>query len=353
MPFPIRRSSDVVLALAPMEGVMDQAFRQILTALGGIDFCVSEFIRVTTSLHAKTLFQRFVPELPNSLTPSGHPVVVQLLGGQPEPLALNAARAFEMGSPGVDLNFGCPAKTVNRHDGGASLLQYPRRIENLVKSVVQITPPGKFTSVKMRLGFNDSSLLQETALAVQEAGASWITLHCRTKSQGYKPPAHWEEAARLIETLQIPLIVNGDIFTVDDFKRCKEITAAKNFMIGRGALKNPLLFSQIRQFLTGKELSTPTWDSLFSLVIELYKLEELCINKAFAAARTKQWLRFLCLTWPEAQELFGQVKALRNEEFFNSLFDPKNLPFKRELVLNNGPINSKMREHVRINHYFS
>src|SRR5689334_16302498 len=112
------------LSLAPMEGVTDWLMRDLLTSLGGIDQCVTEFVRVTTQLHSKKVFYRWCPELlSGSKTRAGVPVFIQLLGGQPCALATNASRAVELGAAGIDLNFGCPAKTVNRNDGGACLLK--------------------------------------------------------------------------------------------------------------------------------------------------------------------------------------------------------------------------------------
>src|SRR4051812_22104705 len=117
------------LYLAPMEGVVDWVMRDFLTEIGGIDHCVTEFIRVVNAVYPDHVFYRYCPELKtNSKTRSGVPVFVQLLGGQAEPMALNAKKAVELGALGIDINFGCPAKTVNKNDGGATLLKSCDRI---------------------------------------------------------------------------------------------------------------------------------------------------------------------------------------------------------------------------------
>ena len=128
--------------LAPMEGVVDWVMRDVLTRIGGIDLCVTEFIRVTDQLLPTHAIQKDCPELLNAScrTNSGTPVLVQLLGGKPEWMAQNAALAIELGAPGIDINFGCPAKTVNRHDGGAALLKDPRRIFDVVSAVRSAVP---------------------------------------------------------------------------------------------------------------------------------------------------------------------------------------------------------------------
>ncbi len=344
------------LFLAPMEGVTDDIFRELITSISPIEnspsnvhYCVSEFIRVTTSLHPKKVFYRYAPELfTDGKTATGVPVLIQLLGGQPEPLAENAERAIELGAQGIDLNFGCPAKTVNRHDGGATLLKCPDRLYQISRAVREAVPLTHSVSAKIRLGFDDPSNLLENVLALTEAKVSWITVHCRTKSQGYRPPADWEWIPRLKEVSNVPLVVNGDIFSVEDFIRCRNITGADAFMIGRGALKNPFLFSQILQSVTSDHSLIPAWQEVQILLEQLHFMAEKKINLNFAAARTKQWLRYLSLAWPEARELFERVKTLRGLEFSTQLKNPD----LRDLVLSKAASQEKMKTNVYIKHYF-
>ncbi|MEK6775231.1 MAG: tRNA-dihydrouridine synthase family protein [Bdellovibrionota bacterium] len=350
-------TAPVKLFLAPMEGVTDETFREVISGINlspeinhlSLNFCVSEFIRVTTSLHPKRVFYRYVPELESlGRTRSGVPVLIQLLGGHAEPLAENAVRAIQLGAQGVDLNFGCPAKTVNRHDGGASLLKCPERLYNIAKAVRQAMPLKNSVSAKIRLGVESPSLLFENVKALEEAGVSWITVHCRTKDQGYRPPAHWEWIPRLKEISKTPFVVNGDIFTLDDFIRCQNATQADAFMIGRGALKNPFLFLQIREYLTyGKSMSRP-WPLTQQLVFDLHSMAEKKINAAFAAARTKQWLKYLSLGFPEARFLFENTKVYRAHDFSKKLRDPSAF----ELALSNNSLHEKIKTDVHIKHYF-
>ena len=126
-----------------MEGLLDYILRDTLTRLGGVDRCVSEFIRVTNTLLPERVFTRVVPELlQGGCTRAGVPVRPQLLGSDPVCLAENAARVAGMGPYGVDLNFGCPAKVVNRHGGGAALLQEPELIATIVAAVRRAVPAG-------------------------------------------------------------------------------------------------------------------------------------------------------------------------------------------------------------------
>jgi len=322
----------IKLYLAPMEGVTDWIMRDILTQLGGIDFCVTEFLRVTKTLHPHKIFYRHCPELlSGSKTSAGVPVYFQLLGGEPNPLASNAQRAAELGAAGIDLNFGCPAKIVNRHDGGAVLLKSPCRLFDITKQVRQSVPQNIPVSGKIRLGFEDPTLLVENALALQEAGASWITVHCRTKVQGYRPPAHWHYLSQLKEHITIPVIANGDIDSLQNFYACKEITGSNSFMIGRASLSDPFLFNKIKKSFIGNSQQknssgeftqdlfsqSQEWGEIEKLISHFYLYCEHHINGYFATSRTKQWLKYLLLKKPESIELFNKIKIYKNPAEFH------------------------------------
>lgn len=309
-----------------MEGVVDWVMRDTLTSIGGIDQCVTEFIRVTQYLHSEIVFHKFCPELRmGSQTRHGTPVFVQLLGGHPEPLAMNAERAAKLGAAGIDLNFGCPAKTVNRHDGGASLLKCPDRVHQIVKAVRAAVPSHTPVTVKIRLGFEDPSACLDNAWAAQEGGAQWLTVHCRTKTDGYRPPAYWDWMPRIREKVIIPLVANGEIWTTEDFHRCQAITACDMFMIGRGALANPFLFREIKNLTAPNTLKTSaapsTWQDVGGLIPGFYMACTDAINDHFATSRTKQWLKSLSLRHAEAKEVFNQVKTFKKPTEFRTALE--------------------------------
>ena len=128
------------ILLAPMEGVVDHTMRELLTRIGGISRCVIEFVRVTTHTLPKKVFYRFCPELhTNGCTTNGTPVYIQLLGGNAELMASSALVAANLGAPGIDINFGCPAKTVNRNDGGSVILKEPNRVFDIADSFAQVS----------------------------------------------------------------------------------------------------------------------------------------------------------------------------------------------------------------------
>lgn len=349
-----------------MEGVTDWIMRDILTQLGGIDYCVTEFLRVTKTLHPNKIFYRHCPELlTESKTSSGVPVFFQLLGGEPIPMAENAQRVAELGAAGVDLNFGCPAKVVNRHDGGAVLLKSPCRLYDITKTVRQSVSNKIPVSGKIRLGFEDTSLFIENALALQEAGASWITVHCRTRSQGYRPPAHWNFISQLKNLITIPVIANGDIDSLENFKSCKEITGVDSFMIGRASLSDPFLFNKIRESESKRHLIEPEsidkidsvllleqeWEEIERLIVNFYSRCELHVNGYYATSRTKQWLKYLLLKKKHSIELFNKIKIFKipsefHTNLMNNLTSSKNLNKPSLSQINPINFNKNTNEHL-------
>ncbi len=229
-----------------MQGLTDAPMRAYQSESGAFTFAVSEFLRVSGDVPGAKLFFRHVPELHNKgRTPAGLPVQVQLLGGDPGRMAQSAAVAVEAGACAIDINFGCPAPTVNRHDGGAALLRFPARIEAIVAAVRGAVPLEVPVSAKLRLGWDTADAIFENAERAAAGGASWITIHGRTKLQGYAPPADWVRIGIVRERLNIPVVANGDLWSVEDFRRCRDQTGCLHFMLGRGALANPTLPQKI------------------------------------------------------------------------------------------------------------
>lgn len=296
--------------LAPMEGVVDHLMRDMLTQVGGFDLCVTEFVRVVDQLLPPRVFFRLCPELHNGgKTPAGTPVRVQLLGQAPHWLAENAVRAVELGSHGVDLNFGCPAKTVNKSKGGAVLLKEPDVLFNIVSAVRKAVPKEQPVTAKMRLGFEDKSLALENAQALSEAGASLLVVHARTKTEGYKPPAYWDWIAKIKNVIDTPVVANGEIWTVADARDCIEQSGCSNLMLGRGALATPNLALAIKQ-----QLTPMNWQEVTQLLVN-YSGYELYGDKGkYYPNRIKQWLKYLSKQYTEAEELFQNIRRLHCSE---------------------------------------
>ena len=264
-------SDTPALALAPMDGITDAAMRALQGSLGAFTYSVSEFIRVSSEPIPLKVFRREVPELcSGAKTVSGLPVHVQLLGGDAERMASSASTACKAGATVIDINFGCPAPTVNKHDGGASLLRSPCRVRDVVAAVRAAVPREIPVSAKLRLGWDSIETIHETAAMAAEGGASWLTIHARTRVQGYTPPVYWPSIGAVRTALSLPVVANGDIWNFEDFLRCREETGCNHFMIGRGALANPALPHQIARALGLRTGPVPPtdWASLFGKLVE-------------------------------------------------------------------------------------
>lgn len=299
------------LLLAPMEGLADDVLRTVLTRIGGYDQAVTEFVRVSGSLLPNRTFTRISPELLHGgKTPSGTPVVVQLLGSDPECLAGNAERLARLQPPAIDLNFGCPAPCVNRHRGGAALLGEPELLNRIVSAVRAVVPAEIPVTAKMRLGIADTSLAIACAQALAEGGAASLAVHARTKEQGYRAPAHWEWVARIRETVAVPVVANGEVWTVGDWQRCREVSGCDDVMLGRGAVSDPYLALRIR----GEAESLPTpaeWLALLPHLADYWQGVLQKVEPRHAPGRLKLLLGYLRRTWPEAEVLHGLIRPLR------------------------------------------
>ncbi|WP_094752073.1 tRNA-dihydrouridine synthase [Psychromonas sp. CD1] len=304
------------ITLAPMEGVMDHHMRALLTSIGGFDLCITEFIRVISLTLPAKVYRRVSPELFNqSKTHAGTPVRIQLLGQDPQCLANNARKALLVGSDGIDLNFGCPAKAVNKSRGGAILLKSPETLYKIVKEVRTSMPAYQTLSVKIRLGYADKSLAIDNAQAIYEAGANELAVHARTKEEGYLPPAHWHWIANIRESIAIPVIANGDIFNAQDAIRCQEISGCDRLMIGRGALAMPNLAQVI------KGIEEPySWPQILTLMSQYLVIQTQGDKEKYLPSRIKQWLTFMRLQQIQALPFLQTIRKIKTtQEMFDAI----------------------------------
>jgi len=324
----------MTLALAPMEGLVDHYMRDLLTQDGAFDFCVTEFLRVTDQPLAERAFRRICPESHHGWkTPSGTPVHLQLLGNHVGAMTDSACKGAELGAPVIDVNFGCPMyarsaqKSINsKRDignngkkkfnicgetyGGSILLQFPEEIYKLLSTIRKALPEDVPLTAKMRLGYEDKSLAIENAQAIEAAGVSQLCIHARTKLEGYKPPAHWHYISRIKEQVSVPILANGEIWTLDDYKMAKQESQCEHIMIGRGAVANPNLAFQIKKY----EAHQPQWDSpwndrLDDLIWMIDKLSSKGEDQQ-TQGKIKQWLSFMKFRYVEAHDFFKLAKKL-------------------------------------------
>ncbi|GHC15292.1 tRNA-dihydrouridine(16) synthase [Kushneria pakistanensis] len=308
-----------------MEGVIDALTRELLTELGGFDWSVTEFVRVTDARLPPRVFQRICPELDTgSQTPSGTPVYLQLLGSQPDRLGENAQVAAALGAPVIDMNFGCPAKTVNRHDGGAALLRSPERVYQAVRGVHSaLEGTGVPVTAKLRLGFEDKTLALECARAAEDGGAQRLVVHARTRREGYRPPAHWEWVSRIREQAGVPVVVNGDIWTLDEYWKAREVSGCQDVMLGRAALADPWLAKRIRHWqLTGERLPATRWQDRSALLTAYVQRIDPALPSKVVVSLLKQWLNIMRQHDSEAGEHFQRLRRITAlDDFMTALQD--------------------------------
>jgi nifR3 family TIM-barrel protein len=212
----------------------------------------------TEMVHASQVTH--VQELPKlmEVDPNEHPISIQLFDCRPDFLGAAAQRAVAEGANTIDINMGCPVNKITRKGGGSSLLRDPVTAEAIIKAVVtEVSVP---VTVKTRLGWDDQEInILDFAQRMQDAGAAMITIHGRTRAQGYSGPARWDWIRRVKSQLQIPVIANGDINSVEAAVQCLEETGADGVMCSRGTLGYPFLVGEIDYFLkTGEQKSPPT-----------------------------------------------------------------------------------------------
>ena len=309
------------ILLAPMEGLADPLMRQILTTIGGYDWGICEFIRVTESVLPNRTFLRTCPELTQgSRTAAGTPIRVQLLGSEPHFLAANARRLLRHHPAGVDINFGCPAPTVFRHRGGSALLGEPELLHAIVAAVRAEVPRDIPFTAKMRLGIHDHSLAIDCARAIEAGGADELIIHGRTKVDGYKPPARWHLIDEVRQAVRLPVIANGEVWTVEDFRQCQQASGCADIMLGRGALADPLLARRVRGELPPESAANAAlWPLLVPALADFWFGVRVRVLPVHAGGRLKQWLMLLRRHYPVAESLYQRLRPVKEAEVIDHL----------------------------------
>lgn len=309
------------LQLAPMEGVGDTCFRKAIASIGGFDEAVRDFLRVPANAHVKSLSKVYCP---NELFPI--PLTAQIMGSDITLMTAMAQELMLRGAPRIDVNCGCPSNTVTGKGAGSSLLKDPNTLYQVAKSVVNaVSIP---VTVKMRSGYEDTSLFKENLFAAEESGVHYITLHPRTKVDGYGPPAKWDLIAEAKSLLKIPVVGNGDILTVADALTMLQTTKCDGLMIGRGSVINPFIFQQIRAEFA-KEPFIPTEEKLMEYFDVYLRSMSSDIPMKTRVNKLKQLLGFLFKN-PMLLEYRQQILNSKHEDP-NSLLQYSKTFFKKKL----------------------
>ena len=269
MPFPFPRVHEVPLYLAPMAGVSESPFRRLCRRFGA-DVVVTEFLSaegIRRENEATISKLRFGAD--------ERPIGVQIFGADPSAMGAAAALVTDVFAPEfIDINFGCPVKKVVKRNGGSGCLKDLGLVDDVIKAVVRSTHLP--VTVKIRSGWSEE-MRDPVAIALrcQDAGATLLTLHPRTRSQMYSGDARWDEIAAVVEALDIPVVGNGDIKTAEDAVRMHRVTGCAGVMIARGSFGQPWIFDQTRALLEGRAMPpAPPIAERFAIAIQHARMAE-------------------------------------------------------------------------------
>ena len=300
-----------VLALAPMQDVTDFPFWKLMSVYGGTDVYFTEYFRV----HATSNLEKHILQ---SITenPTGRPIVAQMIGNDIPALVRTARELQEYPIAAVDLNLGCPAPIVYRKCAGGGLLREPKRVDAILgalRDAVNI----KFT-VKTRIGFDSPKVFDELLPIFAKHSLDLLTVHGRTVVEGYRSEVHYDFIARAVAEMPCPVLANGNISSPQKAAKVLQHTGARGLMIGRGAIRNPWLFQQIRQHQRGAPLFTPCGRDVLNYVRTLY--DAVCspaVRESAQVEKMKKYMNFIGLGLEASEPFLFQIRRVETKsEFF-------------------------------------
>ena len=305
------RQPGPVLALAPMQDVTDLAFWRLMTRYGGPDLYFTEYFRVHgTSVPDRSIVESIVQN------PTGRPVVAQMIGNDVAALIRTAKQLEQLPVAGIDLNLGCPAPVVYRKCAGGGLLRDPARVDAILGALRDaITLP--FT-VKTRVGF-DSPEVFETLLALfARHRVDLVTVHARTVSEMYRSEVRYELIARAAAELPCPVLANGNVSSARKGRAVLAQTGARGLMIGRGAIRNPWIFTQFRQAERGEPLWWPAGRDVRQYIRDLFEaVRHPLFSEQSHITRMKKFMNYLGLGVDDRGQFLHAIRRAATEaEFF-------------------------------------
>lgn len=280
-----------VLALAPMQDVTDLPFWRLMARYGGADVYFTEYFRVHATSHLEKHILASVTG-----NPTGKPAIAQMIGNDIAALVRTAQELQRHPVAAVDLNLGCPAPIVYRKCAGGGLLREPKRIDAILGALREaIKPPVRFT-VKTRLGFDSSAVFDELLGIFARHSLDLVTVHGRTVADMYRTEVDYGRIADAVGALPCPVLANGNVYSAEMAQHVLQKTGAAGLMIGRGAIRNPWLFEQVRQQFRGESISLPRGQDVLCYVRELY--DAVCtpgVAEASQVQKMKKYMNFIAL----------------------------------------------------------
>jgi tRNA-dihydrouridine synthase B len=293
-----------MLALAPMQGVTDLQFLRLMAAYRGADVYFTEYFRVHASSHLEKHVLKSITE--NS---TGRPIVAQMIGSDIPALVRTARELQHYPVAGVDFNLGCPAPIVCRKDVGGALLRDSARLDAILGALRDaVTIP--FT-VKTRIGYDSAEVFSDLLPIFAKHSLDLLTVHARTVKEMYRSKVHYEFIARAVAELPCPVLANGNIYSAEKAADVLKTTGARGLMIGRGAIRNPWLFRQIREQQHGKPVFIPRGADVLAHIRALH--EAVCsptVRESAQVQKLKKYLNYLGVGVEPTGQFLHQVRRV-------------------------------------------
>ena len=320
------QSGSPVLSLAPMQDVTDLPFWRLMSKYGGADLYFTEFFRVTPHYAPEKNILRSIIE-----NPTGRPAVAQIIGNDLEAMARTAKALEKHAVAAIDLNLGCPAPVVYRKCAGGGLLRDLPRVDALL-AALRDAVEGAFT-VKTRIGFESPGEFDALLEVFAKHRLDLLTVHGRTVAEKYGPHVHLDRIAQAVRFLPFPVQANGNVISAASAVETLAQTGAAGLMIGRGAIRNPWIFSQIRDRLAGRELSLPTGRQVLDYISDLY--EAVCspgVPEKAQVQKMKKYMNFLGEGLDDSAAFLYDIRRCATRDEFFSICS-RHLDHGREMPL--------------------
>ena len=307
--------SEPIMALAPMQDVTDLPFWRLMNVYGGADVYFTEYFRVHPTYH----LEKYILD---SIThnPTGKPVVAQMIGNDIPSLVRTAVELQNYPIAAVDLNLGCPAPVVYRKCAGGGLLREPAKVDAILGALREAVKI-RFT-VKTRIGFDSSEVFSELLPIFRKHSLDLLTVHGRTVKEMYRSEVHYDLIARAVSEMPCPVLANGNVYSAQKASDVLEQTGARGLMIGRGAIRNPWLFHQIRQHRRGESLFVPRGLDVLEYVRALY--EAVCspdVCETAQVQKMKKYMNYLGVGVEPTGQFLHQIRRVSTRADFFRVCD--------------------------------
>ena len=302
-----------LLALAPMQDVTDLPFWGLMASYGGPDVYFTEYFRVHATSNLEKHILRSITE-----NPTGRPSVAQMIGND-IPALLRAARELQQYPvAAIDLNLGCPAPVVYRKCAGGGLLREPQRVDAILGALREAVDV-KFT-VKTRIGFDSPHVFEQLLSIFAKHSLDLLTVHGRTVAEMYRTEVHYNLIAHAVSAVACPVLANGNVFSAANARHVLQITGAQGLMIGRGAIRNPWLFHQIRQQQRGEMIFRPTGREVLKYLRELFHtVRPPGIRESAHVQKMKKYMNYIGAGIESTGQFLHDIRRVSTEADFFGL----------------------------------